>query len=192
MKLGKWVLTAMSAAVISTPAFGTVFSGTLSNASPTWNGPDVTDTNYQATAYATFAFTVAANTALTFTLTPTNGLDAVLSVYSGSFNPASPTTNRVTLYDGFSFIPWLDQGFGNDIETGYLTTVGTPTFYAVVSGNKDDSANSPFGNSSFGDYSLQISPNVVAVPELSEWAMMLAGLGVIAATVKRRAQRLPT
>jgi hypothetical protein len=186
MRLRKWVLTAMSAAVISTPAFATTFIGTLGAGSTTWSGPDPTQSYYVGTPYQVFAFTVAANTSLTLTLTPTLGLDGVLSVYSGAFNAASPTTNRVTLFDGFGSVPYMDQGFANETETAFLTTVGTPTFFAVVSGNKDDPGNSPVGNSSFGTFSLSISPNVTAVPEPGEWAMLLAGLGMITAIARRR------
>ena len=186
MKLRTWVLTAISAAVISTPAFATTVNGVFDNTSPIWSGPDPTLPFYQNTTYRAFSFTTPASSSLTFTLTLTNGLDGVLSLYSGTFNPASPSTNRVQLSDGFSLLPYVDGGFANDTETAFVTTVGTPIYTIVVSGNTDDPSNSPVGNSSFGSYSLNISPNVIAVPEPAEWAMMLAGLGLVGAIVRHR------
>ena len=175
---------ALSIGVMATPVAAQTFSGATTLTSPTYNrvlsGVPPTSLSGVGTAvhYQTVGFTVGATGSYVFQMSaiaPVNW-DTFLTLYTGSFNPASPLTNAVAANDDNPTIGL--SGFTTNLSTG-------TSYFAVATG---------FSNTDVGTYSLAITgPGVVtfagapAVPEPATWAMLLVGFGAIGGTMRRRA-----
>ena len=168
------------AAVVAAPASAAVVTGNTTGA-PTYNRlTTLTSLSAVGTAvhYQVQAFTVASAGSYAFLMTST-AFDTFLTLYSGSFNPASPTTNAVALNDDFNN-SLTQSGFTQAL------TAGT-SYFAVATG---------FSNTDFGAYTLSITgPGAVtfgagSVPEPASWALMIGGFGLTGGMMRRRVSKV--
>jgi hypothetical protein len=150
---------------------------------PTWNRPiaGIPPTTLSgvgtAVRYEVFEFRVNNDSKYNFAVN--SSFDNYLFLYKTNFNPASQFANVIIGNDDFTSS--TNAGF-NDVSLSSALQ-----YYLVVSG---------FDNADFGVFSGTISglnPSdtanfnaVSAVPEPSEWALMLAGLGAVSWAAKRR------
>jgi hypothetical protein len=179
MKKLMFAALALSAA-FATPASALTIIGTTVGG-PTYNRPQIgtpptvlsavgTAVSYQLTP---FTVSVTGNYSFLMTgLTPVNW-DTFLGLNSISFNPGTPLVNALVYNDDFPSIGL--SGFSRTLTAGV-------SYFAIATG---------FANTDAGRYSLVIDgPGVVtvggAIPEVSTWAMIVAGFGVMGAALRRR------
>jgi hypothetical protein len=122
-----------------------------------------------ATAYDEFTFTV--DTAGAYTFLTTGAFDTFSFLYQDAFDPSDATVNGIASNDD------LLPGF---TTSGFSSSLSTGTTYVLVT--------TGFGNSDFGAYSTTIGgPGVVTVvPEPGTYALLAAGLGVVAWRIRNR------
>jgi hypothetical protein len=88
-----------------------------------------------------------------------------------------------TVVDTFSSLALPDQiaYHSNNLESAYVTFSG-------IAGGSFDALRFVGANSAWemDNFSLALVPEVSAVPEPGEWAMMIAGLGVVSLIARRR------
>jgi len=136
------------------------------------NAPLMLDDFGNGVAYQAIKFTVL--TSGEYAIIMSSGFDNMLGLYSGSFNPGSPLLNAIVYNDTYS---------GND--SGFATQLNTDTsYFAVATG---------YGTLDQGSYTLSFyGPGEVviastgAVPEPATWAMLIAGFGLVGATLRQR------
>lgn len=169
---------AVSAAIaVSAPAAAVVIVGDTTGGAtynrPTSGAPPTALSGVgTAVRFQVTPFTVTANGSYSFN--NSSSYDNYLGLYSGSFNPAAPLANALAYDD--------DAGPGSNAFFSFGLTTGT-SYFAVAAG---------FANTDFGAFSLDISgPGAVlvggaGVPEPASWAMLIAGFGLIGATLRRR------
>lgn len=123
-----------------------------------------------AVHYQTFSFSVDTSGSYSFTSLASPTWDNFLILYQTSFNPAAALSNALIANDD-------SPGIGSSAFTTNLSA-GTP-YILVTTG---------FGNNNFGAYTDTITGpgNVVAVPEPESYALMGAGLGLLAWVSRRR------
>ena len=167
------LLTLVAGLVLATMASAAplVINGTLSSSDPTLN------TRF----YDTYSFTVSQNSfyrleTTAANLSPGNPFDTLLSLYSGSFNPQAPNTNRIAADD--------DGGVGLLSRIGINLSANT-NYIVVVSS---------FNSLAQGTYTLEIEGregratlNNSPVPEPGTYALLLTGALGLAVLKRRRA-----
>ena len=125
-----------------------------------------------AVAYNTLTFTADVAGTYNFLMTSvTAGYDPFLALYLGSFNPGAALTNVLVANDDLG--DFQHSGFTRALTTGQ-------TYVAVLTG---------FNNTDFGAYNLTISglgAIAAGVPEPAAWALMIIGLGLGGALLRRR------
>jgi hypothetical protein len=118
----------------------------------------------------------------------------VADVYLGlSFNDVSIPGNPVTFYslasglgEGAGFGNQTDSFFAYDEKLLYSGDEFSPTFIFGTYAGKDIIDPDPEHFRSFNDAKLTIERVAAPVPEPESYVLLLAGLGVIGAVVKRR------
>lgn len=170
---------ALLASVLAAPATAITINGDTTGGA-TWNrtvggappSPPLSGVG-TAVRFETTAFTV--TTSGSYDFLSTAGYDNYLHLYQGAFNPLSQFDGLLIANDDFPFIG--TSGFSFNLLAG-------TSYFAVASG---------FGNTDFGAYVLEINgPGAVipgsgsVVPEPASWAMLIAGFGLVGATMRRR------
>jgi len=123
-------------------------------------------------AYDTFAFIASDSGTYEFSMTADNAssVDPYTFLYQGSFDPSAQFTNFVIGDDDGG------AGFPNSFFEATLTA-GTTYVYVMSAFNKI---------STLGGYSATIKGPIAAVPEPQTYAMLLAGLGLLGVSARRR------
>ena len=157
------------------------FTGDTTGA-PVFNRPvtlDVLSSVGTAVSYDAFTFSVDASGAYSF-LTTTSAFDNFAVLYRDAFDPSVPLFNAVAMNDDLGGAPAFHAGFLHYLDAG--------SNYVFV--------NTAFANEQAGIYTASITgsgrilPGALTppVPEPATYAMLAAGLGVLA--WRRRRQRL--
>lgn len=171
----------VSAAILAGPvaAATTVFSGNTTGGQ-TYNRPLSGRPPSSLSAVGTavrfvvtpFNVTVSGN----YNFNNTSTYDNFLGVYVGSFNPATPLINALAYDD--------DAGPGSNAFISALGLTSGLNYFGVSSG---------FANTDFGAFTLTVDGpgNIIGgtaggVPEPASWAMLIAGFGLVGATMRRR------
>lgn len=167
---GDFVLAAHEKTLLSQGATGLVI-GQATTAGASHAGlPLATDSNAITAPWAYFGNTGSDFTVAGVTGSTAAGLD--LSGWRVAWNGAPPTNVGSSAWGaGFS------NGIGNFVWDGVYGHGCTLDYHATVVGD-DFSLGVP--------YALHLEGTVQAVPEVSAWGMMLAGLGVVGVVVRRR------
>lgn len=167
---GDFVLAAHEKTLLSQGATGLVI-GQATTAGASHAGlPLATDSNAITAPWAYFGNTGSDFTVAGVTGSTAAGLD--LSGWRVAWNGAPPTNVGSSAWGaGFS------NGIGNFVWDGVYGHGYTLDYHATVVGD-DFSLGVP--------YALHLEGTVQAVPEVSAWGMMLAGLGVVGVVVRRR------
>ncbi|MBB4844269.1 hypothetical protein HNP55_002805 [Paucibacter oligotrophus] len=123
-----------------------------------------------AVHYQTFSFSVDTSGSYSFTSLASPTWDNFLILYHTSFNPAAALSNAVIANDDSPSVG----------SSAFTTNLSSGTQYILVT--------TGFGNNHFGAYTDTITGpgNVVAVPEPESYALMGAGLGLLAWVSRRR------
>lgn len=178
MKFALASLAAASTLALATPAHAIIFTYTgNTTGQPTYTRPLEDLSGLSAVgvgvAYQTFSFSVSA--AGDYTFVTTGEFDTFLTLYAGSFNPASSLTNAVVANDDLISPPFTTSGFAASLVTG-------TNYVLVVTG---------FAPTDFGAYSTTIGGpgNVISsIPEPASYGLMALGaLGVMALRRRRAA-----
>jgi hypothetical protein len=160
----------------------TLFSGDTTG-DPTWNRPlsgsppsGLSGLNGTAARYEVIEFQV--NNSATYDFRLTSTFDNYLFLYQSSFNPTAQLTNVIV----------GDDDSGNGLNAAFTSVLTSGAQYYLVA--------TSFSNSDFGAFTGSITGaaigdtatigSVSPIPEPAEWAMMLAGLGVVSWAAKRR------
>jgi hypothetical protein len=187
MKMMTKAMLAMSVVAASaSPAAAVTYTltGALTAGDPTFNrtldGNPPTSLSGVGTAvhYDTLSFAVSAAGSYTFLLNSgTGGFDTFLSLYAGTFNPASALTNILQANDDLNGLT----------TSGFARTLAAGTSYTAVF--------TAFANTGLGAYTFTLDgPGTVtpagtpSVPEPASWAMMILGTGAIGGALRRRSK----
>ncbi len=183
--LHAWVLLAVLTCLAGVASAGTLTVNGTTAGGPTWNRPlagnPPTGLSGVGTAvpYDVFGFVVDVAGAYDFLDVATNptNWDNYLFLYQNAFNPAAPLTNVIIGNDDFPTSNIGVSGFnGVSLATGV-------SYYLVTTG---------FANSDSGAYTATITgpgtPSLInQIPEPGSLALALAGVGLLAPRLRRRA-----
>jgi len=156
--------SAATLVVNGTTVGGPVFGRTLAGTPPT-------DLSAVGTAVNYSVFGVIVGSTGSYSLTVDSSFDSFLSLYANAFNPADALANIVAANDDL----------GADVDAQIIATLTSGvSYFAVVSA---------FENGVAGAFRLTIDgPGTIlpaaVIPEPASWALMLAGFGLIGASLR--------
>ena len=174
MKFARTATFLATAWALAGPAQAAIFTFTGdTTGKPTYNRPfeDLSGISPTGTGvhYDTFSFTVGATG--DYTVLTTGSFDTFITLYVGSFLPASALTNAFAANDDLIAPPFTTSGLGATLSVG-------ATYILVMTG---------FNPNEFGAYSTTIGgPGAIisSVPEPAGWGLL--GLGLASVALRRR------
>ncbi len=179
---GSYAVSIVGDGAISPIASGPASPGIFSFQGDTTGGPTFNrplenlsglSTEGSAAAYDVRSFTV--DTSGRYSFTSASPFDGVLGLYGSEFDPDNPLANALDYNDDLATVR-LGSALARDLVAG-------ETYSLVVTG---------FANDSYGQYAVnavgpgRIQPVAASVPEPASWALMIAGFGLVGASLRRR------
>ena len=154
--------------------FGTTAGApTFDRPQPNGNSaPIIIDVFGKGVAYQTTQFTV--TQAGQYTLFLSSEFDNVLGLHANAFNPADPLATAVIYNDDF-----------DGPVAGFVANLNTGIEYFAVAMSYNSVDTGPYTLSFYGPGDVKLTSTTGAVPEPASWAMMIAGFGLVGASLRR-------